>query len=103
MMPATAASTSAAVSRFIARSAAKPASKSGAAVESLTGIDDLAQAIDPGAHLIGARLQRRPVDDEAGGDIRDALDLDRKSVVEGKRLRLGGGEVGRDAQSVFVV
>src|SRR5690349_15976826 len=76
MMPATAASTSAAVSRFIGRSAAKPASKSGAAVESLTGIDDLAQAIDPGAHLIGARLQRRPVDDEAGGDIRDALDLD---------------------------
>src|SRR3954471_20464254 len=76
MIAATTASTSAAVSRLAASSAAKASAKPGAAASSLSGKRRLAEPLEPVSHLVGPRLERRPIDDEAGGHVGDALDLD---------------------------
>src|SRR5690242_18679958 len=83
MIAATAASTSASTSRFSATSVAKDAAKPGARLSSLRGIGRLAEALDPAAHLLGARLQGGAVDDEARGDVGDVLDLDEAVRLQG--------------------
>src|SRR5439155_4696213 len=92
MIAATAASTSAALSRFAVSSAAKAASKPGSQVRRVTGMsgrsragagqpllrlaDRGAEALDPAADLFRPGFQRRAVDDEPRGDVGDMLDLD---------------------------
>src|SRR5437764_12732667 len=76
MISATAASTSAAVSRLSASRSANCAAKSAARLESLRGIGRLSETIDPGADLLRPGLERRAVHDEPRGDLGDALDLD---------------------------
>src|SRR5690348_5718141 len=83
-MAATGSSTAAAVSRCTASSAAKFRSKPGSAVASLSGIGDLAEALDPAPDLLGTRLQRGAVDNEAGGHVRDVLDLDEPVGTQGR-------------------
>src|SRR6185437_12404547 len=83
-MTATASSTAASVSRCAARSAAKSCAKPGSDVASLRGIGDLAEALDPAPDLLRARLQRGAVDDEAGGDVGDVLDLDEAVGAQGR-------------------
>src|SRR3546814_7129448 len=68
---ATAASTSAAASRLLSSSSAKAASKPRSALSSLSGIGRLAKPLDPAGQLLRARLQRRPVHDEARGHTGD--------------------------------
>src|SRR5215472_5765367 len=75
MMRATAASTSSAVSRLSARSAANSSAKPDARASSLRGIGRLAEAIDPGADLLRPGLERGAIHDHARGDLGDPLDL----------------------------
>src|SRR5512146_2176172 len=83
MIAATAASTSASSSRFAATSAAKRSAKSAARLSSLSGTGGLAEAVDPAAHLLGARLQRGAIDNEARGHVGDVLDLDEAVRLQG--------------------
>src|SRR5487761_1223522 len=85
---ATAASTSAASSRFRSSSAAKSLAKPRAALSSLSGTGGLAEALDPGADLGVARLERDAVDDETRRHVGDVLDLDQAILAQ----RLAGGD-----------
>src|SRR3546814_18504625 len=88
---ATAASTSAAASRLLSSSSAKAASKPRSALSSLSGIGRLAKPLDPAGQLLRARLQRRPVHDEARGHPGGGLDLHHVFGLQG---RAGGDQVG---------
>src|ERR1700730_5390374 len=82
MIPATAASTSAAVSRLASSSLVKAASKPASRVASLIGIwppiarpDGLAEAVNPAADFLRAGLQRGAIDDQPRAHLGDALAL----------------------------
>src|SRR5579875_287883 len=90
---ATAASTSAASSRFKSSSAAKSLAKPGNALASLSGTGRLAEALDPGIDLGVARLERDAVDDETGGHVGDVLDLHKAVLAQ----RLAGRDQIDDA------
>src|SRR6516225_236880 len=95
MIAATAASTSVALSRLFASGRRKAVSNPASRVASLTGIGppqgcrrsatssfltlpahSIAKALDPTADLFRASLQRRPIDDQPGADLGNALHLD---------------------------
>src|SRR5208282_395248 len=61
-------------------------SKPAAPAASLSGTGELLgrapEALDPGADFLRPRLERRAVDDEARGDVGDALDLDEAVRLE---------------------
>src|SRR5690606_6395050 len=86
MIAAAARSTSSATPRRASAKAAKRAAKSRSRLSSLSGmagrLHRVAETLDPGADLVGARLERGPVDDEARGDVGDALDLDQAVGLE---------------------
>src|SRR5580658_4499795 len=84
---ATAASTSSSTSRLAASRREKSAAKPGALASSLSGIGRLAEALDPAGDFLGAGLERDAIDDEARGDVGDALDLD-EAVGAQRRSRL---------------
>src|SRR5260221_10212748 len=75
MIAATSTSTDAASSRRCATSAPNWRVKSAARASSLTAICRLAHAIEPAANFIGQHFECGTVDDQARGNIRDALDL----------------------------
>src|SRR3546814_14906459 len=74
-IPATAASTSSAISRLPSRNRPKAASKPLSPASSLSGIGNLPEAVDPPTDLARAGLQRRPVDDQPARNIGDLPDL----------------------------
>src|SRR5215468_4121319 len=95
MIAATAASTSAALTRVASSRRWKAGSNPASRVASLTGIrrlresrrstasvlmkpvsDRRAKALDPATDLFRMGLQRRPVDDQPRADLCDTLDLD---------------------------
>src|SRR6516162_3763720 len=89
MIAATAASTSAALSRLASSSLRKAGSNPASRVVSLAGIrllrgyrrpsastDRVAKTLDPTADLFRSGLQRRPVDDQPRADLGERLDLD---------------------------
>src|SRR5258708_20998968 len=79
---ATTASTSASIARLAESRAAKSAAKLLARVSSLSGIGGLAEPLDPAGDLVGTGLEGSAVDDEARGDVGDALDLDEPVRLE---------------------
>src|SRR6516225_9363865 len=87
MIRPTARSTTAADSRLAASRRAKARSNPGRRASSLSGTSQLlgrdAEALDPAPDLLGPRLERRAVDDEARGDLGDALDLDQSVRPQG--------------------
>src|SRR5579863_1531575 len=76
MIAATAASTSAWVSRLAFNSAWNCASNAGVRVSSSSGIGRLAEFVDPVADLLRPGLERGAVHHQARGDIGNVLDLD---------------------------
>src|SRR5690349_20205837 len=79
----TAASTSAAASRFAPAKAANSAAKRGELVLSLSGIDGVPKTIDPSRDFVRPCLERRAIDDEARGHVGNPLDLDEAVCLEG--------------------
>src|SRR5580704_9607637 len=100
MIPATASSTSAALSRLAASSAVKAVSNPASRVESVIAIAGLCRRrcrrllprrggrltdrLDPIADLVGPRLQPRAVDNQPRTDIGDVLNLDQPVGLEGR-------------------
>src|SRR6266436_4901867 len=68
--------------RLAQSSPAKSAAKVFARVSSLSGISGLAEPLDPAGDLVGAGLEGSAIDDEARGDVGDALDLDEPVGLE---------------------
>src|SRR5579871_5425605 len=99
MIFATASSTSASSSRFVARKSLNAASNPGAALSSSSGIGGLAEALDPVGHLRRARLQRGAIHDEARGDIGDMLDLDETIGAQGATGRNEIDDLARQAHA----